>query len=124
MEKVEQDWHISSHDTGKEHRLQNSFKLFGEDWIQKKIDILMPYDLTVKNLMVRIFICESLLKRNEFELFLKWLITGDGKWITYDNNVRKRLWSKQGEAPQMVAKPGLTPKKDAVCVGLKRNCSL
>jgi len=44
----------------------------------------MPYDLTKKNLMDRISICESLLKRNEIELFFKRLITGDKKWITYD----------------------------------------
>jgi len=31
--------------------------------------------------------------------------------MNYDNNVRKRSWSKQDEAPQTVAKPGLTPRK-------------
>jgi len=41
----------------------------------------------VKNLMDRISIYKSLLKRNEIEPFLKRLITGDDKWITYDNNV-------------------------------------
>jgi len=60
--------------------------------------------------MDRIFICESLLKRNEIESFFKRLITGE-KWIMYDNNVRKRSWSKQDEAPQTVAKPRLTPRK-------------
>jgi len=54
----------------------------------------MPHDLTVKNLMDRISICESLLKWNEIEPFLKRLIMGDEKWIAYDNNVRKRSWSK------------------------------
>ena len=39
------------------------------------------------------------------------MITGDEKWITYDNNVRKRLWSKPVEASQTVAKPVLTPRK-------------
>jgi len=43
--------------------------------------------------------------------FLKRLITGDDKWITYDNNVRKKSWSKQSEASQTVAKLGLTPRK-------------
>jgi len=41
-----------------------------------------------------------LLKRNEIEPFFKWLITDDEKWIMYNNNVQKRSWSKQGEAPQ------------------------
>jgi len=35
----------------------------------------------------------------------------DEKWIPYDNNVRERSWSKQGEALQTVAKPRLTPRK-------------
>ena len=39
------------------------------------------------------------------------MITGDEKWITYDNNVQKRSWSKPREASQMVAKPVLTPRK-------------
>jgi len=30
MEKVEQDRHINSYDIDKKHRLQNSFKPFGE----------------------------------------------------------------------------------------------
>jgi len=74
-------------------------------------------DLTVKNLMDRISICESLLKkRNEIKPFLKRLITGDEKWITYVNNVRKRSWSKQSEVPQMMAKPRLTPRKVMLCM--------
>ena len=61
--------------------------------------------------MNQVSICESLLKRNEIETFLKRMITGDEQWIMYDNNVRKRWWSKPGVASQMVAKPVLTPKK-------------
>ena len=60
--------------------------------------------------MDRVSICELLLKRNEIEPFLKRMITSDEKWITYDNNVRKRSWSKPGEASQTVAKPVLTPR--------------
>nr|KAF7435115.1 hypothetical protein H0235_003306 [Vespula pensylvanica] len=39
-----------------------------------------------------------------FNLF----IIGDDKWITYNNNIWKRLWLKENEASQMVAKSGLT----------------
>ena len=61
--------------------------------------------------MDRVSICESLLKQNEIELFLKRMITGDEKWITYDHNVRKRSWLEPGEASPTVAKPVLTPRK-------------
>ncbi|GFW53253.1 hypothetical protein TNCV_4709871 [Trichonephila clavipes] len=59
----------------------------------------------------RISICKALDKRNEIDPFLKWVVTGDEKWVAHDNIVQKRSWSKCGEAAQMVAKPGLTVRK-------------
>ncbi|GFU13456.1 putative DD34D transposase [Trichonephila clavipes] len=44
------------------------------------------------------------------------MVTGDEKWVTYDNIVRKRSWSKRGEAAQTVAKPGLTARKILLCI--------
>ncbi|GFV07727.1 hypothetical protein TNCV_4942291 [Trichonephila clavipes] len=44
------------------------------------------------------------------------MITGDEKWVTYDNIVRKRSSSKHGEAAQTVAKPGLTSRKVLPCI--------
>ncbi|GFV94646.1 putative DD34D transposase [Trichonephila clavipes] len=44
------------------------------------------------------------------------MVTGDEKWVTYYNIVRKRSWSKCGEATQTVAKPGPTAWK-ALCIG-------
>ena len=39
--------------------------------------------------MYRIFICDSLYKRNEERPFLKQVVTGDEKWIIYNNGERK-----------------------------------
>ncbi|GFV72779.1 histone-lysine N-methyltransferase SETMAR [Trichonephila clavipes] len=61
--------------------------------------------------MDRISMYEALAKRNEIDPFLKRMVTGDEKWVTYDNTVRKRSWSKRGEAAQTGVKLGLTPKK-------------
>ncbi|GFU33417.1 hypothetical protein TNCV_4362391 [Trichonephila clavipes] len=55
-------------------------------------------------MMDRISICETLSKRNEIGPFLKRMVTGDEKWITYDNIVRKRSWSKSSEAAHSVAR--------------------
>ena len=66
--------------------------------------------------MDRISICEALIKRNEIDPFLKRMVTGDEKWVTYDNIVRKRSWSKRGKAAQTVAKPGLTARKVLLCI--------
>ena len=55
--------------------------------------------------------CELLLNRNKIDPFLKRMVTGDEKSVTYDNVKRKRSWSKSDEAAQTVAKPGLTARK-------------
>ena len=60
--------------------------------------------------------CESLLNRNKIDPFLKRMVTGDEKWVTYDNVKRKRSGSKSGEAAQTVAKPGLMARKVLLCV--------
>ncbi|GFT56413.1 histone-lysine N-methyltransferase SETMAR [Trichonephila clavipes] len=44
------------------------------------------------------------------------MVTGDEKWVTYDNIVRKRSSSKSSEAAETVAKPGLTSKKVLLCI--------
>ncbi|GBP04396.1 hypothetical protein EVAR_6578_1 [Eumeta japonica] len=56
--------------------------------------------------MNRVLVCDSLLKRNETEPFLKILIAGDEKWVTDDKNVRKRPRSKGEQAMSMVVLEG------------------
>ncbi|GFW61441.1 mariner transposase [Trichonephila clavipes] len=67
-------------------------------------------------MMDRISICEALAKRNEIGPFLKRMVTGDEKLITYYNIVGKRSWSQCGEAAQTVAKPGITARKVLLCI--------
>ncbi|CAK9798994.1 Histone-lysine N-methyltransferase SETMAR [Anthophora plagiata] len=81
-----------------------------------RYDVWVPHDLTEKNLMDRISISDSLLRRNENDPFLKRLITGDEKWILYNNVQRKRSWGKQNESPLTTAKDGLHPKKVMLCI--------
>ena len=42
---------------------------------KKKLDVWIPHKLSVKDMMDRINICDTLLKRNESEPFLKKMIT-------------------------------------------------
>ena len=69
----------------------------------------------------RINACDLHLKRNEFDPLLKRIITGDEKWIVYNNVVRKRSLTKRNE-PLQTSKAELHQKKDcAVCLlGLER----
>ncbi|GFS72275.1 hypothetical protein TNCV_1826951 [Trichonephila clavipes] len=45
-------------------------------------------------------------KRNEIDSFLKQMVTGNEKWVTYDNIVRKRSRSKCGEVAQQTRTNG------------------
>lgn len=113
FKKIEEDRHISTRDIAEELNIDqktvwNHLRRAG---YEKKLDVWIPHELTVKNLMDRVSVCETLKKRNEIEPFLKRLITGDEKWIRYENIVRKRSWGKRGERSQTTAKPGLTLNK-------------
>ncbi|KAL0880854.1 hypothetical protein ABMA27_002037 [Loxostege sticticalis] len=103
FEKVEQDQHISSYDVAEELGIDHKTVLahLKKTGYTKKLDIWVPHELTERNLMNHVLICDSLLRRNETEPFLKLSlrITGDENWITYDKN-----------------KPGFTRNKVMLCV--------
>ncbi|GBP68679.1 Histone-lysine N-methyltransferase SETMAR [Eumeta japonica] len=95
LKKVKQDRHISScyvaEELGIDHKtVLTQLKKAG---YIKKLDTWVPHELTERNLMNRLLICDSLLKRKETESFLKRLITCDEKWITttteYSTNYRE-----------------------------------
>ncbi|KAJ0176860.1 hypothetical protein K1T71_008039 [Dendrolimus kikuchii] len=79
--KVEQDRHISSYDLAGELGIDHKTVLahLKKAGYTKKLDIWVPHELTERNLINRVLICDSLLRRNETEPFLKKLITGDEK---------------------------------------------
>ena len=54
-----------------------------------KLDIWVPQKLNEIQLTKRISICDSLVKRNETDPFLKQIIMGDGKWVVYE---KKNYW--------------------------------
>ncbi|GFY14955.1 mariner Mos1 transposase [Trichonephila clavipes] len=90
-------------------------KIMIEYWVVN-IETLRSTELTSKNMMDRISICEALTKRNKIDPFLKLMINGEEKWITYDNIVRKRSCLKRGEASQTMPKPGITTRKVLLCI--------
>ena len=53
----------------------------------KKLDIWISHELKEIRLTKRINACDLHLQRNEFNIFLKPIITGDEKWIVYNNVV-------------------------------------
>ncbi|GFS76639.1 histone-lysine N-methyltransferase SETMAR [Trichonephila clavipes] len=90
-ETIEVDQHISSRSIAQELKIDHKTVLnhLRKVEIIKKLDVWVPHQLTPNNTMDRTSICEALAKRNEIDPFLKRMVTGDEKWITYDNIVRK-----------------------------------
>ena len=70
----------------------------------KKLDIWIPHELKEIHLTKRFNACDLHLNRNEFDPFLKRIITGDEKWIVYNNVVRKRSWSKRDQKLNCIKK--------------------
>ena len=81
-------------------------------------DVWAPHKLSEENLLDLISTCDSLslLKPNENVPFLKQTVTGDEKWILYNNVEWKRSWGKWNEPPPTTPKASLHPKEVMLCI--------
>jgi len=113
LQLVDQDYHVSCQEIADSLNINHMtvWKHLKREGYQKKLGVWVPHELTQRNLIDQITICEMLLKLNEMEPFLKRIITGDEKWVKYENIKRKRSWSKADDPPQMISKPELTANK-------------
>lgn len=75
-----------------------------------------PHDLTPNQLKKRHDVCKQLLSLRRNTEWLRYLITGDEKWVLHVNTTRKRQWLQPGIKPRPTPKPGLHPKKRMLCV--------
>lgn len=110
---IESDRHATVRELGEKLKvshttIENHLKRLG---LVKKLDTWVPHELKEIHLTQRISACDLHLKRNEIDPFLKRIITGDEKWIVYDNVSRKRSWSKHDEPPQTTSKADIHQKK-------------
>ncbi|XGW02703.1 hypothetical protein V3C99_014603, partial [Haemonchus contortus] len=76
-----------------------------------KLGRRVPRELSDYDLSRRVITCTSLLTLQKKRHFLNSLITGDEKWVLYDNPVRKRQWFNKGGQPEPVPKADLHLKK-------------
>lgn len=67
-----------------------------------KQSVWVPHELTEKNLSDRVRMCSSHLIRRNVEPFLDKPITGDEKWILYENIKRKKSYCKPGTSSATV----------------------
>lgn len=73
------------------------------------------HTLTLQNI-TQILADDSLLKQNEEAPFLKWVTTGDEKWILFTNVTKRGSWGKSNELCQVTSRGELNPKKVMFCV--------
>ena len=71
----------------------------------------VPYELTPRNAEPRFFTCETQLTRHKRKGFLHRIITGDEKWIHYDNPKKKKSWGPPGHASTSTGKAEHSWKK-------------
>ncbi|CAK1553161.1 unnamed protein product [Leptosia nina] len=69
--------------------------------------VWVPHNLSEQNKANRTITCNLLLQRHNTEAFFDRLITGDEKWVLYDNPKRVRQWLSPNEIPRSTAKPDL-----------------
>ena len=60
--------------------------------------------------------CTSKKKLEEAGPFLERIVTGDEKWILYDNRTRSKQWLSKRQPPVPTPKPNLCLRKTLLCV--------
>jgi len=64
--------------------------------------------------------CEILLERYRRKSFLHRIVTGDEKWIFFENPKRKKSWADHRHRPQ----ESLWQEDDALCLVRPEGCGL
>lgn len=81
-----------------------------------KVGNWVPYELKPRDVERRVTASEMLLQRYKAKSFLHRIITGDEKWIQYDNPKRKAAYVKRGEPGPSTPKPNIHGSKVMLCV--------
>ena len=76
----------------------------------------VPYELKLRDVERCLFACEQLLARQRQKGFLHRIVTGDEKWVHYDNPKRRKSWGYLGHAYTSTAKPNIHGSKVMLCI--------
>ena len=92
-----------------------SKRLKAAGYIQKQGN-WVPYELKPRDVERRFCMSEMLLERHKKKSFLHRIVTGDEKWIHYDNPKRKKSYVKPGQPDKSTAKPNIHGAKVMLCI--------
>lgn len=76
----------------------------------------VPHELNERQQEKRKTICEILIARHEKKGFLHRIVTGDEKWIYFENPKRQKSWVDPGQPSTSTARPDRFGKKRMLCV--------
>jgi histone-lysine N-methyltransferase SETMAR len=76
----------------------------------------LPRELKERDVERRLVTCEMLLQRQQRKGFLHRIITGDEKWIHYDNPKRIKGWVPKGSPGPSTAKRNIHSSKIMLCI--------
>ena len=82
----------------------------------KKMDVCLLYTLSEKNKEDHIFMVINLFLSQRNDPFLKNIISGEEKWVFYDNLHRKRQWFNNDESSPPIFEVELHERKFLLCV--------
>ncbi|GBP43549.1 Mariner Mos1 transposase [Eumeta japonica] len=91
--------------------VSHSLKLLG---MNHKQGNWVPYELKLRDVERRLCMSEMLLARHK-KIFLHRIVTGDEKWIDYDNPKTIKSWGLHGHAATSPAKPNIHRKNLMLC---------
>ena len=64
----------------------------------------------------RFVACEQLLQGQSWNVFIHHILTGDEKWVHYDNPKRRKPWGMLGHASTSTASPNIHGAKIMLCI--------
>ena len=81
----------------------------------KKQGNWVPYELKLRDVERRFFTCEQL---NREKVFLHRIVTGDEKWIFYDNHKKKKYYTKPSQSLSSTStpRPNIYGSKIMLCI--------